>query len=289
MKKVIVNLLLVLLLLCCGCSTTQNVKESSFKIYFFSVGHGDAALVMCDGHNMMIDCGSTNYSEGIQSMYMELDKLGIDKFDYIFVTHPDKDHYSLFEKVLETRNVKKVYCSTKSNVVNKSDFNNFENSFSNIFKKIKVPKVGDRFYLGEASIDVLSVNARKYNVNSNDSSIVLMITYRNKKFLFTGDAGRRTEEEILKNKYNVKCDVLKIAHHGSGTSSGNSFLNAAHPEYAVFSVSSDDIIDGRILDTLEESNPKTKIFRTDENGMIICTCDGNRIVFTDHFGKILSE
>lgn len=286
MKKIFASLILILLL-CSGCSDRSNGDESSFQIYYFSVGHGDAALVMCDGHNMMIDCGSRKgNSEGIQSMYRTLEELNIEKFDYIFVSHPDDDHYSLFKEVLKNRSVSKVFCSTKSDVVNNSEFNAFENSFKTIFKQIKVPDVGDEYMLGSAKIEVLAVNTTNYSKSSNDSSIVLMITYGNNKFLFTGDAENKTENE-LKNK-DIKCDVLKVAHHGSKTSSGEQFLLKANPKYAIFSVSSDDVIDGDILDTLETMNPKTQVLRTDK-GTIICTSDGNKIKFTNHQGEQLTD
>lgn len=289
MKKIIASLVLVLLL-CSGCTEQNNSGESSFQIYYFSVGHGDAALVMCDGHNMMIDCGSSNTS-GDNDLYLldnYLQELGIEEFDYIVCSHPDKDHYSKFKDLLEGRKVnKKVLCSTTSDVVNKSEFNAFENSFKTLFKKITVPKVNDKYELGSATIDILAVNTKKYSSNSNDSSIVLMITYGNNKFLFTGDAGRTTENEMLNNNKNVKCDVLKVAHHGSYTASSDKFLNAANPEYAIFSVCSDDIIDSGILDTLEGLG--TKSFRTDEKGTIICTSNGKKITLTNHNGAVLAE
>jgi competence protein ComEC len=293
MKKIFVSILLSLLL-CCGCSNStyeqsstyelsSTSEQSNFKVYFFNVGHGDSALVMCDGYNAIIDCGSNGAADSLYLLnfkYFFENEINIESFDYVFCTHPDKDHYSMFADIISDKKVGKVYCSAKSSDVNKEKFNEFENSFKTIFKSIKVPSIGDKFSLGTATIEVLSVNSVPYSENSNDSSIVLMITYGDNKFLFTGDAQYTTEQMIIDSGIDIKCDILKIAHHGSSTSTSKKFLETAKPKYAIFSVSDSDNIDANIIKNLEKIG--AKYWRTDEEGTIICESDGKKIKITRH-------
>ena len=260
-----------------GCANKNTTETSSFSIWYYSVGNADAALVECDGHYMMIDCGSNDVDISDNSNIYKIDRYlqqeNVTHFDYIVCTHPDEDHYEGFVDILEgdgqSRTVDKIYCSIKGSELDTPKFNEFKSSVQTFIKKITVPKEGHKFMLG------LAVNVDGKGTE-NDSSIVLMITYGNTKFLFTGDAEYRTEAYLVENK-DIKCDVLKVAHHGSSTSTSDDFILKADPKYAVISVGNQNRYghpSGVVLDRFERKN--ISIFRTD-NGTVHCTSDGENI------------
>lgn len=287
MRKIIQKSVLVLLfitMLLAGCAqkeASSNLQgKSSFSVTFLSVGQADAAVLSCDGHYAMIDCGSESVQENGFSSYkvdLFLKQEGISSFDYIFCSHYDEDHYAGFANILEGRTVGKAYGPSGIDDIDVKSLNGFKNALSEKHKKIKTPKVGESFKLGSATIEVLAVDTAVSSKNRNDSSLVLMVTYGETKFLFTGDAESKTEAEII-NGGDIKCDVLKVAHHGSSTSTSERFLSKAKPAYAILSVAPDrDLPNSVIFDRLESQNSIQKVFRTDETGNITCKSDGKHI------------
>ena len=147
--------------------------------------------------------------------------------------------------------------------------------------KISTPVPGESFNLGEAKFTILAPNGNNYT-SLNDYSIVLRMEYGNNSFLFTGDSEVLSEKEILKKNYNVQADVLKVAHHGSTTSTSDEFLNAVSPQYAViFSEVGNDYghPHKEIVDKLNKKG--IKMLRTDELGTIVITSDGENLTLPD--------
>lgn len=266
-------------LLFVGCSAKENTnsKEKVLKVHYLSVGQADAILIECDGHNAMIDCGNDSIIEdGFKSysidMYLQQEK--IENFDYIFCSHYDADHYDGFADILSNRKFKKVYGPMGVEAVDTHRMNAFKNLLQKRRKKIKTPKIGDIFRLGEAKIEVLAVDSGK---SKNDVSLVLMLTYGKNKFLFMGDAENITENVMINSNTDLSCDVLKVAHHGSSTSSCLAFLNKVKPTYAILSVASGrELPNGTVLDNLEKCN--SIIYRTDEEGTITCESNGKNLI-----------
>lgn len=294
-KKTIITLF-VLITLLTGCSlkrtSSQPQTNSTFSVTFLSVGQADAAVVSCDGHYAMIDCGAESVKEnGFNSMKIDLflEQEGISSFDYIFCSHYDTDHYAGFADVLKNRSVGKAYGPSGIDDIDVPNLNSFKNALSDKHKKMKTPKVGNSFKLGSATIEVLAVDSDETKRNKNDSSLVLMVTYGETKFLFTGDAESKTETKMIKSS-DLKCDVLKVAHHGSSTSTSENFLSKAKPTYAILSVAPDrDLPNGVIFDRLEAQDCIEKVFRTDETGNITCKSDGKHISIYNTNGTLINE
>lgn len=272
-----------------GCTNSSvGSHRTGFKIHFLSVGQADAALIECDGHYAMIDCGNDSVVENGFKSYsidMYLQQENIDSFDYIFCSHYDQDHYDGFADILENREFKSVYGPSGSETVDTHSMNRFRNLLHSQDKKIMVPKEGDKpFELGKAKIKVLAVDKGS---SKNDSSLVLMVTYKKNRFLFMGDAEKQTEREIMEDNIDITCDVIKVAHHGSSTSSSLEFLLKAKPKYAIMSVAAGrNLPEGGVIDNFESVN--SRIFRTDEEGTIICKSDGKRISITNADGEQLN-
>ena len=116
--------------------------------------------------------------------------------------------------------------------------------------------------------------------DGNNYSIVIKLTYKEKSFLFTGDAEKISENEILTKGYNLKSDLIKIGHHGSSSSTSDKFLKSVNPDYAVICVGKDNSYNHpnkSVMDRLKKYG--IKVYRTDEQGSITAISDGKNITF----------
>lgn len=255
---------------------TPEKEELSgdFTIYFIDVGQADSALVECDGKYMLIDGGGKDSS---QRLYSFLKKRDIKFLDYVIGTHAHEDHIGGIPGALSFAGAGKVYCSVEE--YDTKAFNDFLKAVDG--KKLKPikPKAGDTFELGDAEVKILGPVNFKTD-DQNDLSIVLKITYGDTSFLFMADAGRNTEQDILNKEYDIKCDVLKVGHHGSEYSTTYPFLNDVLPKYAVISVGKNNDYGhptDAVLSKLRDAD--VTVYRTDLNGDIICTSDGKTVSF----------
>lgn len=291
-RKIATLLCISLFLITSGCSESNiEDSESGFTIVYFNVGHGDSALVMCDGHNMMIDCG-TSSGGNLQGVYEYLKTNNIDHFDYLICSHPDADHYNGFVNILKKDdNVDRSYNKILSPITKTDNdyaakaFIEFTSKYNkNFFNKISKAKEGDHFKLGSADVDILASNS--VTNKTNNRSVVLTITYDGKKFLFPGDAEWDLEKYLIDNHAeDLKCDVLKIAHHGSSTSSSDDFLYKCSPSYAIISASSTDVC--QAIDRLDSHD--ITHFNTSSEGIITCMVENGRIVLFDTKGNTLND
>ena len=253
-------------------SQSQTPSSGSFTVHFIDVGQADAALIMCEGKTMLIDGGNADDSN---LMYTYLSKLGVDQLDYVIGTHAHEDHIGGIAGALNYAGVNRVLCPVTS--YSTKAFNNFVKAVQNRGQSITIPSVGDQFTLGSANCQVLAVNSTS---DTNESSIVLRITYGSTSFMFTGDAEQEAENMILNRSFELKSDVLKVGHHGSASSTSYRWLREVDPDYAVISVGKDNSYGHpteTVLSRLRDADVTT--YRTDLQGDIICTSDGRTITF----------
>ena len=245
-------------------------ENSTFSIHFIDVGQADAALVECDGHYMLIDGGNKGDSNVIYSV---LKSAKVSKLDIVVATHAHEDHVGGIPGAYNYTTADLTLCPVTS--YDTEAFKDFKKYADSKGGGITIPSVGDKYTLGSATIEIIGVNSTS---DANSCSIVLMITYGDTKFLFTGDAEREAEQVILDSGTALAADVLKVGHHGSENSTTYPFLREIMPKYAVISVGEDNSYGHPTDNTLSRlRDADVKVFRTDMQGDIYCTSDGKTV------------
>lgn len=250
----------------------QEKEESFFNIHFIDVGQADAALIVCDGEAMLIDGGNKGDSNTIYSVLKQAD---ISHLKLVVGTHAHEDHIGGLPGAFNYADAEITLCPTTQ--YSSDAFEDFAYYAQLRGGGITVPEVGDIYGLGSAQVEILGVNGGE---DTNDTSIVLMITYGETKFLFTGDAEREAEQVILDSGTDLSATVLKVGHHGSDTSTTYPFLREIMPEYAVISVGTGNSYGHPTEDALSRlRDAQVTVFRTDLQGDIRCTSDGKTVSF----------
>ena len=253
--------------------TVLAKSPSTLSVHFIDVGQGDAELITCDGHAMLIDAGGNDKGTTVQ---LYLKKQGVKSLDYIIGTHPDEDHIGGLDVIITKFTCNNIFLSGFT-----KDTKTYDDVLSAIqYKNEKsiVPKDNALYKLGSASFRIIGPD-RTYET-ANDNSIVILLTYGKNKFLFAGDAEEAEENGILSTQKDLKADVYKVAHHGSRTASTSEFMKAVDPAYAVISCGENNDYGHPHAEVLNRFRSMgIKVYRTDEQGSIIATSDGSSITW----------
>ena len=248
--------------------------DSTFEVYYIDVGQGDSSLIICDGKAMLIDGGEASESSKI---YAYLKAHGINHLEYIVATHAHSDHIGGLSGALNFATVGTALCPVTE--YDSKTFTSFVKYLGKQNVTITIPSSGDSFELGSAQVYILGPQ-RDYD-DPNDTSIVMKVVYGNTSFLFTGDAERTAEADILDAGYDLSATVLKVGHHGSDTSTSYPFLREIMPEYAVIQVGAGNSYGHPTDNTLSRlRDADVKVYRNDMQGTIICTSDGETVSFS---------
>ena len=217
------------------------INSVSSEVSFVNVGQGDCTLVRYHNHVTLIDTGGlTNTDVATSSLIPYLKKKRIYKVDAIIITHYDYDHYGALESLKKNYQVGVIYDYHSSFPVQVKEmtFNNYN------------------YYARE-------------NAEENEKSLVIGFKMNQKNFLIMGDATSYVERQIVKNEVNINCDILRVGHHGSNTSSCDEFIKYVHPDVAIISVGKNNKFghpNQEVLATLKRYN--VNIRRTDLEGTI---------------------
>lgn len=314
-KKIVTGLLSAILLVSCiftfaGCdlknaldpSPAQSSSQSTpapatpagktADVSYLDVGQADAQLIrLPDGTTILIDAGDRGSANQIVPY---LKNQGVTKIDLLIATHPHADHIGGMANVIRELDIGKIYVPrvADSQTPTTKTYEAMLKAISDKKLKMTQAKAGMTVYEADgAKLEFLAPNAEKYD-DMNNYSIVTKLTYGKTAFLFTGDAEAESEAEILKqySQSDLACDVLKVGHHGSTTSTTDRFLEAALPRYAVIScgVGNDYGHPHReILQKLTEYQAVT--YRTDTQGTILAVSDGATVTMTPNQPSVISK
>lgn len=234
-------------------------------VKIMDVGQADAALIYSNGCSAVIDAGLTSSADDISA---DLKGADIKDIDALLITHLHMDHAGALAKIAMSFPIDNLIIPNRdSSAEAMPTVNEAEKRVVAEKGKVFTATEGMNFNIGEFDVTLLAYfpDATK----ENDRSIITMAKIGNRKFLFTGDAEKATEADVLAEKLNIDCDVLKVGHHGSNSSSTAAFLKAASPKYAAISVGKDNMYSHPSNKTIVAlKNCGAEVYRTDKNGDI---------------------
>lgn len=244
------------------------------------IGQGDALFIESpSGVQILVDGGPPKSVVKKLSKVMQFWDRSIDA---LIITNPDQDHIGGFDSVLKNYKVGQVF--EPGTTSDSKTYENLKNEISNkgikrsYLKKGMVLDLGGGVYL-----DVIFPDRDVSEFSTNDGSLVARLVYGETSFLLTGDTTEKTEKLMLDGNQveELDSDVLKVAHHGSKSSSSFRFVEAVSPEYAIVSSGKNNKYGHphqEVLNRFEEFG--IKLLRTDESGSIILESDGQKIDFS---------
>jgi len=318
MNKRITSFLMVLLLLftLCGCDTdfTVNTNESQIEVsgkvdkqgtttsatdkptkkiqtntdnglmqvHFIDVGQADSTFIeLANGKTMLIDAGE---SHNASTVIKYIQDRNCSTIDIVIATHPHDDHIGGMPDVLGSFTIGKMYMPKQAHTTDA--FGDLLDAIENNGIELYTAKDGVNILKDDVTeIDILAPFADSYS-NINNSSAVVRIKYGETVMLFPGDAEHVIENQLL--GADIDADVLKVGHHGAGSSSSSSFIKEVSPKIAV--ISSGGEYGHPHSDTLAIlKDVGADIYRTDEQGTIVVTADQNKKVTVDKKASTVKE
>jgi len=260
--------------------------KNDLEIHYLDIGQADCTLIRLPNNEIVIvDTGVKSKQKTLKTY---LDKIFLKKektINHLILTHSDSDHTGNANFLLDNYKILNVYMPHESildllDVENKQDkeyidllhkINEKKNDINIVTNFDNVEIKDDK--TGEIYLDWLYPNT-EINSTTNDYSPIIEISYGKRYTLFCGDVSIDAENVCMFNNIMRDVDVLKVAHHGSGNSTGETFLENIRPEYAVISVGKDNVYDfpdDQLLNRLYNHNINlyNNIMRTDQNGNII--------------------
>ena len=260
--------------------STVAVNDNS--VYFIDCGQGDCSALISGDSVAVIDSGpgSKKY-ETVE----KLKNLGITTVDMLILTHPHEDHIGGAAEIMNEFAVESVYMlePSESNTPTTKVYENTLQAIVNEGITITQPEIDGTVQCGDFTLKFLG--PRKDYDDHNNNSIVLRADVDGKSFLFTGDAENAPERDLIKKcKTDLDCDVLKVGHHGSSTSTSEEFYNSVTPKVAVISCGEGNDYGhphGETLKLLQNVD----VYRTDLNGTVAVSVeDGKLSVSTEKQG-----
>ena len=266
-----------------GCGEETKAASGSgtgsgteLAIHVLDIGQGDATLLSKDGKWALIDSGDVDHRPQMKEY---LKQYGVSTISKVIVTHPHADHIGGMLAVFQTAEIEDIYDDGVPTTTN-----TYRTYLKNIkAKNIRYHKVGagDTIPLFDgvnfevlAPVKVLKNERGEADLNNN--SVAGRLVYGNFAMMFTGDAESEEEKTMLDSGAAMKCDVLKVGHHGSRTSSSRAFIKAVAPKVGIISLGAGNSYGhphAKTLKTMEKYN--VEILRTDRDGTVTVTTTGS--------------
>ncbi len=280
---------------------STSTPDGKMHIDFIDVGQGDAALLTFpNGETMLVDGGgkmnfdrkfvknetddepelfvpdSQTIGESVVSPFLW--SKGLDKIDYLLATHADTDHIQGLTAVAKNFHIRAAFFGRTPFA--DEDFAELDDVLQKRKIASAVLKRGDVLDFGGATVEILYPQAddSAQAIADNNHCLVLRVVYGNKKFLLTGDIEKEAEKALLQTPQLLQADFVKVAHHGSRTSSTENFIAATKAEYAIISVGRRSRFGHPHAEVVERwQNSGAKIYKTGESGTISVSTDGKNL------------
>ena len=281
-KRVLLFIVLaVLLAVSAYITVTQSPGDTAYTpsidpqltVRVLDIGQGDCIIVKAKtGETMMIDAADQGMFPVIDAALKEMD---IQKIDVLIATHPHADHIGSMPQVIAHYEIGEIRMTRSSH--NTKTYEDLLEAIQKKGLKITGTKAGDNFDIAGAYCEIVSPETIDEN-DQNNNSVAVHMTLHHISFLFTGDMEAKAEQAVLEGGYDIASDVLKVAHHGSLSSTSDAFLDAVSPDLAVISCGAGNDYGHpheETLTKLEEAG--IQIYRTDLSGNVTIFTDGTEI------------
>ena len=279
----------ILLLLCIAVTLlirnkrlkTPPLLEDRLCVRFLDVGQGDAVLVTSEGHAALIDGGESDRGSDVAAY---LRKAGVQSLDYVINTHPHSDHHGGLAAVLQAFDTAELWLPEIPPALMPASYS-FERLLETAAEKhipVRTPECGSTVPLGAAEITVYRTDNSAFD-NLNDCSLCLCISLGEHSFFLAGDLGAAGEEALLQTGLLKPVTLLKAAHHGSSSSSGEAFLAVLDPQVICISVGAENGYGHPAERTLARFRKiGSPVYRTDLDGTVAFATDGTTLRVMTH-------
>lgn len=259
-------------------------KDADLEIHFIDVGQGDCSLIKWEDSAMLIDCGERDQADKVLKY---LKKQDVKKLDYIIATHPHSDHIGAMAEIISSVETGKVIAPKVSSDMTPTTktYERFLQALRDKALKLTAAKPKTVYTFEPAagtegkkppSFEILAPNGDYDDLNNY--SVVIRLTYGSTSYLFTGDAEKKSETDILSLGEELDSDLLKAGHHGSSTSTSEDFLAEVSPKYCVIQCGEGNSYGHPHAETIEKlGDIGAKWYSTDRDGNIVVYSDGESI------------
>ncbi len=252
---------------------TLNHSEDFVKV--IDVGQGDSILIHSNGYSALIDTGTEDSTNDLATV---LRNENIGTIDVLILTHLHTDHTGGVKYMFDNFQIDTLILpelSTYSEGIYSAEYaiDKITRSSGNLFKACD----DMTFDIGDFTVTIIGTY---YDIfDENNRSLIIRADIEGNSFLFMGDAEGKIERRLIEDQKDISCDVLKVGHHGSNTSTVGDFLEKANPQYAAISVGKDNQYNHPHLATLKQLEKRgIKTFRTDIKGDITFNIENRKIV-----------
>lgn len=272
MKRVwILILSLAAVLSLCACRGGETMP---LRLYFLDVGQGDSMLVRTADGDLLIDAGT---EESQETLCLRLEQIGVTELLLAVFTHTDGDHMGGADGVLERFPTKEIWVSEE--LTESESAKRLATVLETTDTVVTRVRSGAVWQVGELVLSVLYPLTEEDD-GGNENSIVLKLHYGNFDALLMGDVGAKQEKQILETygAFQLACDLYKVGHHGSNTSSSTEFLAAVKPIYAIIGCGAANSYGhptGEVLERLAATG--AEVLRTDLSGELLFETDGETL------------
>jgi competence protein ComEC len=239
----------------------EQASSPLLEVHFIDVGQGDAILVDLGSFEVLIDGGPNDkwvpYLEGRVDGPIEL----------LIVTHPDADHIGGLPTVLQLYKVESVWTTAATNTT--AAYQAYLSALRNSGASTVTVSCGYTKVFDSPGLKLEVLHPCSLSGDLNNDSLVLRLTYGEVTFLFTGDIEKEGEQALLRRGVLAPVDVLKVAHHGSASSTSTDFVNAVKPKISVISVGKNNYGHPSEETLRALANVKTSVWRTDIHGTVV--------------------
>lgn len=267
---------------------TASLSLGDLQVYYLDVGQGDSELLFLpDGTTILIDSGDRSCIDYVADALRDY---GVKDIDILIATHPHADHIGCMATVVRNFDIGTIYMPKVAEDLTPTTVA-YEKLLESIQKKglqIRTGKAGVVAYeTDDIRLEFLAPSGKQYD-DLNNYSIVAKLTYQDTSFLFMGDAEQQSLSELSKSGSDLRCDVLKLGHHGSSNAITKQFIKKVQPAYGIISCGANNEYGHPHRETLKLLKDfDVTTYRTDKDGTILAVSDGKTIEFTTGLPSVL--